>query len=182
MQKYLLGLVASSSVAVGCVTHEAAPTQPLPTTTGSYVGHYQVPTTPDLASAAHYPVTHVDWTVAAGIATLHYDLPLGLVGGPISVTLTGTIDPGATMISVAGAVGVGSCVANATTITCREAFSNLGVLPISVAVVEQFAALEYAGPASDRIAVANVFSSDPIGIVDFDLQAPIIDDHGGSGH
>jgi hypothetical protein len=82
-----------------------------------------------------------------------------------------------------GAVGIGSCVAAQTTITCQEHFSNLGVLPISMAVVEAVAATEYTGPVADRARVATVFSSDPIGIVDFDLQSPVVDDHGaGSSH
>ena len=45
------------------------------------------------------------------------------------------------------------------------------------------AALCHAGPIAHRVQAASQFSADPIGIVDFDLQAPFIDDvgddHGG---
>jgi hypothetical protein len=36
-------------------------------------------------------------------------------------------------------------------------------------VVTETSAQEYAGPVEDRVAVADVFSSDPIGFVDFNV-------------
>ena len=187
MNTSLLTLIVCSSLAVGCVTDGASapvgvtPGTPVPATTGVYLGTYRVPTSPDLAEAATYPVGHVHWTVANGIATLHYELPLGLVGGKLSVTLAGVYEAGATTVTLAGEQGTGACVAQADVITCREEFANLGILPISMAVVEQIAALEYAGPVTNRIELANLFGSDPIGIVDFDLRSPVIDDNGGGG-
>jgi len=187
MRTLVLGLVASIAVIAGCTADGGAPLppltpgDPLPATTGSYLGRYQVPTSAELAAAATYPVDHVDWTVAAGVVTLHYQLPDGLVGGRIDVTFTGTLPSGGTVVDLAGAVGTGTCVATATTVTCREEFTDLGTLPISMAVVEQVAAMQYAGPVADRVAVAGVFSSDPIGLVEIDLQSPIVDDSGGGG-
>jgi hypothetical protein len=177
MRIYLLSVLTL----VGCATEGATTgaTAPIPVTTGIYAGSYEVPTTPNLESAAMFAVDHIDWTVAGSVATLHYDLPLGLVGGKVEVTLSGQLEPGATTLTLTGAVGTGSCVATASTITCREQFTNLGALPISTAVVEQQASLGYAGPVMHRLQVANQFASDPIGIAYIDLQSPIIDDHGG---
>jgi hypothetical protein len=36
-------------------------------------------------------------------------------------------------------------------------------------------------PVADATAVANLFPSDPIGTIDFDLSAPVSDGGGGSG-
>jgi hypothetical protein len=187
MNHFLLGLVVVSPLVTGCFSadppgspDDPQPQDPLPLTSGSYRGTYRVPTSPELAPAATFPLEHdVDWTVANGIVTLHYDLPVGLVGGDLSVTLTGSIEGGDTSLFISGEVGTGTCAAAGTTVTCREVFTGLGVLPIDMAVVEARAATEYSGSVLDRVAVATVFSSDPIGIVDFDLSAPVIDDHGG---
>jgi hypothetical protein len=190
MQKQLLVACAACSLLVGCAADGSSsevvdpplvPSAPMPAMTGSYVSTYRVPTTAELQAAALFPVDHADWIIANGVVTLDYKLPVGLVGGLVDVTLTGAITPGATTVELAGAQGIGHCVATATTIKCREEFANLGQLPISMAVVEQTAALEYAGPAADRVDVATVFSSDPIGIVELDLSKPFVDDHGGHG-
>jgi len=151
-------------------------------TTGSFLGHYRVPAPPALAAAAQFSVSEVTWTVAGNTATLHYDLPTGLVGGDLSMTLSGPITAGSTTVQLTSALGAGACIAQGTQITCSEAFDNLGTLPISLAVVEQVAAIEYPGPVANRVAVATSFSSDPIGTVDFDLSSPADDGgHGGGG-
>lgn len=187
MRNYLLGSVALWLV--GCASDLStqpgptpagpAPTQPaepVPTVTGSYLGHYTVPAPGDLAAAATFPPDQVDWTVTAGVATLHYNLPSGLVGGTVPVLLTGPVTPGAAEIQLTGDAGGGTCTAAGTRITCREEFGDLGELPISMTVVEKAAEREYAGPVADRVAIANRFSSDPIGIVEFDLSRPVVDD------
>ena len=168
--------------ALGCATDDASTDgAPLPQTSGSFLGRYAVPTTADFAAAATFVVDDVDWTVTAGTATLHYNLPRGLVGGKLAITLSGAIGPGATTVELAGAQGTGECTATAALVTCRETFGDLGALPISLDVVQQVAASEYAGPASDRVHVAGVFGSDPIGTVSIVLGSPVVDD-GGSGH
>ena len=180
----LLGLLGLAALAAGCT--DAAeplpppvPVDPIPLQSGAFVGHYRVPVSAELVSAARYPVPHVDWTVVGGVATLHYDLPVGLVGGVLDVTFSGAIAAGATQATLTGPDGVGTCVAAGTVITCHEDFANLGALPISMRVVEQTAAVEYVGPVGDRTTVASLFGSDPIGIVDFDLSMPAPDDNGG---
>lgn len=166
-------------------TQSATTAQAVPRTTGSFLGHYVVPAPPDLADAALFAMPEVDWSVSRGIATLHYELPLGLVGGDLPVTLTGPCPSGATSVQLSSTNGSGTCTAQGSKITCSESLANLGALPISQAVVVQVAAVEYPGPASDRTAVANFFSSDPIGTIDFDISKPAPDDddggHGGGG-
>lgn len=154
------------------------PGDPVPTTTGVYAGHYEVPASAELAAAAQFPVDEVTWTVLGGVATLHYSLPVGLVGGKLDVNLTGPIAAGATELALTGENVAGTCVAAGTKITCREVFGDLGPLPISMPVVQDVAAREFTGPGTQRVAIANLFSSDPIGMVDFDLAVPAMDDHG----
>lgn len=155
-----------------------APTASFPAS-GSYAGAYRVPVTdPALETAAVYPVDHVEWTVIGDTVTLHYDLPPGLVGGKLDVTFTGTLD-GTDSVAIAGPSGAGSCTASGAKVICNEDFANLGALPISMAVVEQRAAVEYPGPVADRRHLATVFGSDPIGIVEIDGATPVIDDKGG---
>ena len=194
MRISLFGLVAS--LLAGCAISaplegqqsESATTLAVPRKSGSFLGHYVVPAPADLTDAAIFAMPEVDWTVARGVATLHYDLPVGLVGGDLSVTLSGSIPPGATSVHLSSNFGTGTCTAQGSKITCTEELTNLGTLPISEAVVEQVAAVEYPGPASDRVQVAAFFSSDPIGTVDFDISKPAPDDDddggggGGGGH
>jgi len=197
MRSSLLGLVPFSLV--GCLA-APAPEQPelteqsqavtgaVPMTSGSFQGHYKVPAPADLASAATFAMLEVDWTVVNGVATLHYDLPLGLVGGDIPITVSGPIAAGATTVRLSSTNGTGTCTASGTKITCSEDLANLGTLPISTAIVQQVAAQDSISPVSNRTAVANIFSSDPIGTVDLDLSVPAPDDgghhgdDGGGGH
>ncbi len=182
--QYSLRLLGPCAL-VGCLSSEPAgpldlvPDSPIPSTSGSYVSRYRVPVAVELEAAAEFTVDHVDWTVLGDLVTLHYDLPIGLVGGLLDVTFTGTLSRDATTLELSGGQGVGTCVATATTLTCREHFANLGALPIDPAIVEQTALVEYAGPAVDRMLVASGFASEPIGFVELDLTAPVIDDHGG---
>jgi hypothetical protein len=158
----------------------AVATQSVPTNTGSFQGQYVVPVPANLAAAATFAMTEVDWTVAGTAVTLHYDLPTGLVGGDVPITLTGTMAAGASTIQLTGAVGAGSCTASGTVVSCSETFGDLGALPISMTLVQQTAQTDNQ-PVSNRVAVAQIFPSDPIGTVSFDIARPSPDDHGG-GH
>jgi hypothetical protein len=127
----------------------------------------------ELAPAATYPVDHVEWEVEGRRVKLHYDLPEGLVGGRITVELIGTLEADATMMDVAGDIATGHCVGSPEVVSCREEFFGLPELPIDMAVVQEAAAVEYAGAVADREEVALIFSSDPTGIVDLDLSHPV---------
>jgi len=197
MRISLFGLIAS--LLAGCAISapiegqqsEMVTAAAVPRKSGSFQGHYVVPSPPELADAALFVMPEVEWTVLRGVATLHYDLPVGLVGGDLSVTLSGPIPSGATSVHLSSNFGSGTCTAVGPKVSCSELLTNLGTLPISEAVVEQVAAVEYPGPASDRAQVAAFFSSDPIGTVDFDITKPSPDDdddddddgggHGGGG-
>src|SRR5262245_60691958 len=63
----------------------------LPLTSGTYAGSYIVPASPDLQPAAEFIVPTIDWTVTEGKITLHYHLPVGLVGGDIEITMSGIV-------------------------------------------------------------------------------------------
>ena len=166
------------SLAVGCT--DAASDDPgaaaLPTTSGAFRGAYAVPVPPELAAAATFAVDHLDWTVVGDTVTLHYDLPVGLVGGDVRVDLTGRLAPGATEVVLTGPAGTGTCTSDGQRLTCVEPDDPRRsppfcyhrpprALPRDMALVERAAAAEYAGPVADRVAVATVFGQpDPIGI------------------
>lgn len=158
------------------------PQDPLPQSSGTFAGTYRVPTNADLAQAAQYDLDSITWTVSGSIVTLHYNLPIGLVGGHVPITLTGQLGAGSTQIMLMGDNGQGVCVATAVRVICQEAFAGLGALPVSQAIVEKTAVKDYPGPIADRVTVATVFASDPIGTVDIDLTQPVIDDRGGKGN
>lgn len=186
MRAIMLGLLV---ISVGCGgsgppggdDDPIVPADPLPTTSGTFVGNYRVPVAdaPELEAAASYPVAEVHWTLVGNTVTLDYHLPDGLVGGLIGIDLSGPLAAGATQSDLAGDLAIGTCVAKAQIVTCAEDFGDLGVLPISMAVVDQAAAREYTGPVADRRAVAQRFSTDPIGILEIDFARPVVDDHGG---
>jgi len=187
MRIILSGLVVFSLV--GCTTsdpvqlghqQQLAATTPMPTSSGSWVGRYRVPAPTHLTSAAIFDVWDVDWSVVAGIATLHYDLPVGLVGGPVSVSLSGALAPGASTVVLTEGSGTGSCTAQGSIVTCSENFDDLGALPVNLAVVQQTATLDSVAPA-DRMAVASLFGIDPIGTVTFDLSRAADDEDSGHG-
>jgi hypothetical protein len=191
MRIYLSGLAVLSLT--GCAIDTPASSestevsgvtsQTIPTTTGSFIGSYVVPSSSDLASAAVFAVPEVTWSITSGIVTLHYDLPVGLVGGDISVTFTGSLASGATNAQLTGANGTSACTASGTVVSCGEALTHLGTLPVSMTIVQQQAIATFPGPVSSRVAVANLFSSDPIGTISFDVSKPSDDDggHGGGG-
>ena len=173
-----LAVVAAACSSSNDPTDPLVPADPIPSTSGSFAARYVVPTDdPALAQAAVFPVDHVDWAVVGGAVTMHYPLPPGLVGGDLDVTFDGFLPAGSTRIAIAGAQGTGSCVAAGTTVSCFEVFGDLGTLPISMAVVEEIAAQEYAGPVVHRAAIATVFGTDPVGIVEIDFSSPVVEDN-----
>lgn len=181
MRSHLFHVSSLALVIAGCANDPDQPTpnagiDPLPRTTGYYAGLYRVPTvTPELEAAATFPIESADWIMSGDTVTLHYDLPIGLVGGDVEVTLTGTFAARATSVDVSGAAGTGTCTRDANIVTCLETFTGLGTLPLSMDAVERAASTEYAGPAQHRVDVANVFGSDPIGVLEFDLGRPHVE-------
>lgn len=157
-------------------TPPLTPDAPLPQMSGVHAGRYLVPAPAELAEAAIYPIDHVEWEVEDGLVNLHYDLPEGLVGGAIPVSLAGELSAGATTVELSGDTATGLCVASASLVTCREDFFGLGSLPVSMAVVTARAGIEYAGPAAHREELARLFDADPIGFVEIDLDSLVAGD------
>ena len=142
-----------------------------PGASGSFGGSYEVPVSPALAAAARYDMTEIEWVVAGGTARLHYNLPRALVGSTVSVDFVGTFDGKANHVTLTGAAGTAECALSATEIVCTEAMHGLLPIDADLGVVEKLAA-DYAGAASDRIAVSRQFAVDPIGIARLDLARP----------
>jgi hypothetical protein len=187
MRISLLGLVALCFI--GCTdslpttsqsTQQSSGSTTIPTTSGDFRGHYVVPVPPNLVDASSFGMPDVDWSVLNGVATLHYELPVGLIGGTLPITLSAPLPSGATSVQQSGANGSGGCTAQGTVVTCSESLANLGALPINMTVVQQTAVANNV-PVADATAVANLFPSDPIGTITFDLSAPAGDGDGGGG-
>ncbi len=162
--------VVLSGLLAGCATESADETQPGKTEpqVGKFAGIYEVPVPAELADAARYGVAEVEWKVLDGVATLEYDLPLGLVGVPLRVEFSGPLDTAGGTAALTGPVGTADCTLTGTSISCHEVMRGLLPMTPDYAVIEAAAATEYAGPVDHRVQVAQTFASDPIGIVTFD--------------
>jgi hypothetical protein len=129
------------------------------TTTGTYV----VPVTDsNLANAARFTVT-VQFTMTRGIARIQYHLPILLTGVPNpKVSMEGPVGE-----MLVGRLGTADC-ANTPEgmMQCHELLPGVAVDPVAVGE-----ALRIAGASPSQIAqhtaVSGVFSSDPIGILEF---------------
>lgn len=145
-------------------------TQPAAT---RFRGDYEVPVSAELAAAAVFPVDEMEWSTANGVASLSYALPRGLVGQSLRVDFSGPYDPAAAELHLTGEAGTAVCTASGNRISCYEEMYGLKPVQTDYAVVEAIAAAEYAGPVSDRIQVAQIFESDPIGIAGIHLDVPV---------
>lgn len=145
---------------------------------GRFSGTYDVPVPVELTDAAVFTVPQIDWTIEGGTVRLDYDLPLGLVGKSLRVSFEGPYTEGATSVTLTGSAGNAECTIAATSVSCSEAMTGLLPLDPNYDVIEQVAAAEFAGPASERVDVAQRFSGDPIGVVHVDLESPATDDKG----
>lgn len=122
------------------------------------------------AAAAVFAVDSVQWRASDKNAKLYYSLPQALVGKTIAIELEGAAAADGTA-HLTGDAGVADCTVTASELTCREQLPGLLPLEPDLAVVERLAATSYAGPVSDRLAVARGFGADPIGILRVDLLA-----------
>jgi hypothetical protein len=137
--------------------------------TGVYAGTYEVPVSADLAGAATFAVPEIEWTLAAGTATLRYALPRGLVGKTLRVDFSGAVDTAAGTATLSGPAGTAACELRTGAVVCNEVMSGLLPLAPDYAVVEQIAQTDLAGLSAQRLEVAKQFAIDPIGIVHVDL-------------
>jgi hypothetical protein len=157
-----------------------ASSNPLPMTSGSFQGKYNVPAPSSLSDASTFTMAEVDWTIVSGVVTLHYDLPVGLVGGDVSVSLTAPLTSGTASDTLSGTAGSGTCTCSGSVVSCSESLGGIGQMPVSTAVVQSTASANKV-PVSDAVAVANRFGNDPIGTVSFDMSKPSTESGGGHG-
>ncbi len=160
--------VPSGSDAAGGGSETAPPAQ-----SGSFAATYEVPVPESLSAAATFTLENLNWKLTDdGSVRLAYNLPKDLVGKTISVELEGTLssdssDPQTAELS--GSAGTASCTLSATAVTCHEQLSGLAPIDSDLAVVEKLASSNFSGPSEQRVSVAQLFSSEPIGIVYIDL-------------
>jgi hypothetical protein len=137
-----------------------------------FAGSYEVPVDPALAAAAVFPLAELEWTVNGSDARLAYSLPPELVGKELRVDFSGTLAADNTA-QLTGEAGTADCAIAATEVVCQEQMPGLLPLEPDLAVVEKLAQASYAGNAADRVAVAQLFGADPIGIARVHLAEPV---------
>jgi hypothetical protein len=124
------------------------------------------------AGTYEVPISEVEWTLSGAEATLAYGLPRELLGKSLRVDFSGTLAADGTA-HLQGEAGVADCTVSASALVCNEQMSGLLPLEPDLATVENLAQDSYAGPASDRLEVAQLFVADPIGIARVDLSKPV---------
>lgn len=134
-------------------------------------GIYEVPTTPDLADAARYPVDRISWRNDGTFASLDYDLPKALVGKTLHVAFEGAVKGNTAYLT--GEAGTADCTIGATSVVCHETMRGLLPLEPDLDVVSRLAP---EGAAQARIDIARSFSTDPIGIATVSLGSAKADD------
>lgn len=156
-------LETDAPVAIDAPSSPDAPS-PLP------LPYYEVPTSDSaLAPHAFFAVPDVHYVRTGGTVVLTYDFPpdlSGVVDQPIE--LSGPVDA-AGNATVSGPAGTGTCVVSAGVVRCTETFSAGLLLDTTAA---RALTSTYPGDAAARAArtqVIDLFASDPIGIVVFDL-------------
>lgn len=162
---------ASSSSSSSSSGTAASPPATTDQTLTHLSGTYEVPASAELAGVSTYATVDIHWTLLAGEARLAYDLPAAIVGRKLSVDFRGPFDAHAGTGTLTGTAGTAECALTGTTMTCRETMG--GLLPIEVDREGVTAsATADAVSVADRIAVADQFARDPIGILRFELPAP----------
>ncbi len=121
-------------------------------------GVYTVPAAPGVAFA----LGRVSVAQADGDVSLYYELPADLVGRKQDVALKGAPDS-ATMVRLSGHAGTSTCTVAAALLRCEEHLSG-----VDVDVDAVRAAL---APGDPRLAAAEAFAVDPIGVLSLPLPA-----------
>jgi len=131
-------------------------------------GAYSVPVSdPSLSDSASFPVDVKVQQTSTGIS-LHYDLPQDLVGIPLQSV---KLDVSATFatLTLNGSAGQATCAQTSTAIHCTESLPSALFDLSAVRAAAQAQGLSQAA-ADARVAVAALFSVDPIGILDVTLD------------
>ena len=127
---------------------------------------YSVPVPPELEPYASYPLEGVSLCRLDGGLELGYSLPALLLGKKTRVSFQGGLNAATGTYELSGADGTASCSIAEGQWICHEAFVGLVVDLAEVAKeTEGLDPVE----AEARLKVAELFSIDPIGILDFSL-------------
>lgn len=127
---------------------------------------YSVPVPAQLEPFASYLVEDVSLCRLSGGIELGYSLPALLVGKKTRVSFTGPFDATTGTYELSSVDGTASCELTGDAWSCLEHFSGLEVDLEEVA--EEAEGLSQQEAAA-RLQVAQLFSGDPIGILDFTL-------------
>jgi hypothetical protein len=153
----------------GALPPEAAALSECPPDTGVEPPHtdtsgiYSVPVPPDLEPFSHYAIDSVTACRRGTRVELGYKLPALLVGKPVRVGFSGTYDDAAGAFVLTGD-GTANCQVTDGSWSCFEEFAGISV--DLEAVVDETVGLS-PDEAAGRLDVAEAFSVDPIGILDF---------------
>ena len=142
-------------VALGACASEAPP---------AAVARAGVYFVPPRSAASTYAVADVSFRVEAGEARLDYTLPALLVGADTRVSFRGPAAAGA--MALAGAAGTATCTrgpSEGVALRCDERFTGLAV---DVAGVRREATRVDPTAVEARVAVAQRFSIEPIGVLE----------------
>ena len=123
-------------------------------------GIYFVPEQTDVST---YPVFESTWTRNGDRVGLFYNLPRMLTGDSTRVAMTGTA--AGTTATLSGPLGTATCELDATglPISCLEEFVGITV---DLDRVRREAERDDPGRVAERIAVAEQFENEPIGVIE----------------
>ncbi len=144
----------------------AAPPTEVPRAEVPRAGVYFVP---PRSAASTYAVADVSFRVEAGEARLDYTLPALLVGADTRVSFRGPAATGEAM-ALAGAAGTATCTrspASGVALRCDERFPGLAV---DIAGVRREATRVDPAAVEARVAAAQRFSIEPIGVLEVSTQ------------
>ena len=118
---------------------------------------------PERSEVSTYPIFEATWTRAGADVGLFYNLPRMLTGDTIRVAMTGTAEgPTATL---SGPLGSARCELDVSGLptSCREEF--IGIV-VDLDRVQREAERDDPARVSERLAVAERFENDPIGVIE----------------
>lgn len=127
-------------------------------------GSYRVPVSTELEPYASFDLNDIEFCMESGAVRLDYDLPELLVGRSEKVRMSGAYTRSAASLDLDSGLGTASCRVADGLWLCRETLHGVSV--DASKLDERFAGLP-PEEARARNQVAEIFSSDPIGIVSF---------------
>jgi hypothetical protein len=170
----MIGMLGAGPL-LGCDDHSSGPLDNAGGAAGSPTEHatgnatYRVPVEAELAPFATYPLDRVRFEVEEDQVRIRYAFPRWLSGVSAGVVLEGNYAEDVTSFDVtAGDLGSGSCTRTGASFECHEDLPGLDVDREGAAERMLDAELPSA-EVEQRLRVTDVFSTDPIGILAFDL-------------